>query len=351
MTPPSEKQVEPAIVELLSDFVGSPVDVQHVGYKDRAYDFVVAAGANRFITEYRSTPSSAAIATAIDGLARAADDEVAASLPLLVVPFMGEVGRKLCERAKISWFDLCGNANIVAPGLRILIAGRPNKFIERGRPPNIFAPKSSRVTRSLLLEPQRFQTQAELARRTGLGDGYVSKIVRRLESEQYVVVDDSGAVRPRNPDLLLDAWHEAYDFEHHRIIKGHVAARSGEELLRRVGTVLSHGPIEWAVTGLGAAWLYTSFAAFRLTTIYLSSLPSRRLLNEIEFSDEPKGANLWFVLPDDDGVFAEKTLMDGGMCCVAPLQTYLDLKGQPERAREAAAELRKSYLKWNSHVD
>jgi hypothetical protein len=31
---------------------------------------------------------------------------------------------------------------------------------------------------------------------------------------------------------------------------------------------------------------------------------------------------------------------------VAPVQVYLDLKGHPERAKEAAAELRSRVLQW-----
>src|SRR5260221_4454783 len=190
---------------------------------------------------------------------------------------MRNFGRQLCDHSRISWIDLCGNGKIVAPGLRIWIEGRPNKYSARGRPPNVFAAKSSRVARHLLLHPQQFQSQADLARQTGLGDGYVSKIVRRLHEEHYVDANEEGAVRPRDPDLLLDAWHDTYDFNRHRVIKGHVPARTGDELLERIVKVIRKDKLEWAVTGLGAAWLYTRFAAFRLAIVYLSSMPSRLL--------------------------------------------------------------------------
>ncbi|MGD8844476.1 MAG: hypothetical protein PVI54_03150 [Desulfobacteraceae bacterium] len=45
---------------------------------------------------------------------------------------------------------------------------------------------------------------------------------------------NKGALKPLNPEELLEAWLEAYDFSKHQIIKGHVAARSGEELLRKM---------------------------------------------------------------------------------------------------------------------
>lgn len=350
MKPPTEKQAPSEIIELLAEvFDSSPtaIQLQHVGATQR-FDYAISVASHRFMAEYKSNASTGSVAAAIDGLKRYAETNANAGLPLIIVPFMGQVGRKLCDQSRMSWLDLCGNAGIVAPGLRIWIEGRPNKYSERGRPPNVFASKSSRIARQLLLHPQRFQIQANLARQTGLGDGYVSKIVRRLEQERYIDANEDGAVRPRDPNVLLDAWYDTYDFSRHRITKGHVPARSGDELLQRVAQTISHEKLEWAVSGLSAAWLYTRYAAFRLVTVYLSSMPSQSLLKEMEFSDEPKGANLWLVLPDDEGVFHGSQAQDG-IRCVSAVQTYLDLKDQPERAKDAALELRRKLLNWEQH--
>src|SRR6187431_218419 len=55
-------------------------------------------------------------------------------VPVVAVPFMGEGGRRLCQEAEMSWFDLCGNADISAPGLRIYVEGKANIFKRPGRP-------------------------------------------------------------------------------------------------------------------------------------------------------------------------------------------------------------------------
>jgi hypothetical protein len=347
MKPPNERQAVSEVADLLTDLFSSspnPIEVKEVGASKR-YDYAISIDSHRFMAEYKSSASTGSVAAAIDGLKRSVETNAVAALPLIIVPYMGQVGRQLCDRSRMSWLDLCGNANIIAPGLRILIEGRANKYRDRGRPPNVFASKSSRVARQLLLHPQRFQTQANLARQTGLGDGYVSKIVRRLEQEHYLEANETRAVRPRDPNLLLDGWQNVYDFDRHRIVKGHVPVRSGDELLRRVVKEVRREELEWAATGLSAAWLYTRFAAFRLVTIYLSSMPSRQLLKAMEFSDEPKGANLWLVLPDDEGIFHGSQSKDG-IPCVSAVQTYLDLKQQPERAKDAAVELRRKLLNW-----
>ena len=349
MKPPSEKQAVDEIVDLLADLLdSSPKKIRSQAAAANGYDYSISVPGHRFLVEYNVSASAGPLAGAVDQLKKYADANQDKGLPLIVVPFMGQVGGELCHRSDISWLDLSGNAKIVAPGLRIRVEGRPNKFTDRGRPPNVFAAKSSRIARQLLLHPQQFQTQAELARQTELGDGYVSKIVRRLEQEQYLDANDDGAVRPRDPNLLLDAWHDAYDFNRHRIIKGHAPARSGDELLQRIVKSLSREKLEYAATGLSAAWLLTNFAAFRLVTVYVHAMPSRSLLKQIEFSDEPKGANLWLVLPDDEGVF-HGSQKQAAIQCVSPVQVYLDLKEQPERAKDAAIELRRKLLNWGQH--
>jgi hypothetical protein len=350
MNPPTEKQAASEIDDLLADLLGNGPARIHLRESGapHVYDYPNAVGGNRFLVEYKSSASTGPLATAVDHLRRYAESQQGGGLPIIVVPFMGEVGRELCDKFGVSWLDLSGNAKIIGPGLMIRIEGLPNKYGDRGRPPNAFAPKSSRIARHLLLQPEQFQTQAELAHQTGLGDGYVSRIVRRLAQEQLIDVNERGAVRARDPNLLLDTWRQAYDFNHHSIIKGHVPARSGDELLNRIAKQFAHENLTYATTGLAAAWLFTSFAAFRLATLYVESMPSRSLLKEIEFSDEPKGANLWLVLPDDQDVF-EGSQERAGFQCVSPVQTYLDLKGQPERAKEAAAELRRTLLHWEQH--
>ncbi len=207
------------------------------------------------------------------------------------------------------------------------------------------APKSARIARRLLVEPTRAVRQQELAVLTGLDDGFTSRIVHRLEEDGLVDRAEDGAVRVRDPDLLLDAWGEVYDFDKHTVVRGHITTRSSGELLARLTHLLEKGKVPYATTGLGAAWLYTQFAGFRLVTLFVEKRPSDALLREVGFRDEPKGANVWLVVPNDLGVFDGVETKDG-IVCVHPVQAYVDLLRHPERAKEAAAELRTRLLRW-----
>ena len=96
-------------------------------------DLVVTAGPT-FVIEVNKSTSAAPIAAAAKKAQEYAARLPRRAVPLVAVPFMGEVGRKVCEEAGVGWFDLRGNAHIIAPGLRVIVEGKPNRFKTVGRP-------------------------------------------------------------------------------------------------------------------------------------------------------------------------------------------------------------------------
>lgn len=311
-------------------------------------DGIVEAGPFTFLVEWKGTGAAGPVATAIEQVHRYEKEFNGNIIPLVAVPFMGEVGRKRCTEAKVAWLDLSGNARIIAPGIHILIEGKPNRYIQRGRPSTAFGPKSSRIVRWLLMHPTELITQREIAGATKTDEGYTSKVVRKLETDGLIVRDETRAIRARDPDLLLDTWREAYDFSKHHVIKGHIAARSGDTLLQQLTDNLNQVSVPYATTGLAAAWLLDRFALFRLVTVYLEAEPLSDLQSSLSFREEDRGANVWLVVPNDVGVFHGATTIKG-VRCVHPVQAYLDLYAHPERAEEAADKLRTNHLNWKSN--
>ena len=196
------------------------------------------------------------------------------------------------------------------------------------------------------MHPGTLHTQRELARLTGMDEGYTSRVVGKLEEEGLIVRNDAGAVQPRDPDLLLDAWQEVYDFMKHHVVRGHVAARSGVALLRQLVAGLDRASVRYAVTGLASAWLLGRYAGFRTASIYLPRAPSPDLIATLSFREDARGANVWLVVPNDEGVFPGATTTPDGIRCVHPIQAYLDLHAHPERAWDIARELRSEHLHW-----
>lgn len=339
-----EKQLVAAVPVALASLLDVPREDVKVEAGSEA-DLLVSAAGHSFVVKVFGAASPGALAAHASQVAAAARRQGRKAVPLLVVPFMSDAGRRVCKDATIPWFDLSGNAHIVAPGIRIIVDGRPNRFRGPGRPASIFAPKSARVVRWLLENEGRALTQREIARATDMTDGFVSRIASRLEDESYVLREPGGALRVKDPALLLDAWRDEYRFDKHVLLQGHVAARSGDALARFVGDTLAEGSVEHAATGLAAAWQMTHFAAFRIATFFLAESPSKELREKLGFREDARGANLWLVLPNDAGVFHGAETRDG-LRCVHPVQAYVDLKAHPERATEAAERLRSELLSW-----
>jgi len=339
----SEQDILERVPELLAELSAIQPEVEPA--RDNDADLVIRLGNRVLVVEAKSNSQAGAVSDAAERAACAAEKFGDKAIGVVAVPFMGELGQRICREAGVGFIDLSGNVNIKAPLLLIHVEGRPNLFVPRGRPSSVFAPKSSRIARLMLLDPERWWLQQELAESGDLGAGYVSRICKRLESERFIERNADRAVRPRDAHLLLDAWRNRYDFAAHKIVRGHVSARSGEELASRVSSVLEDSKHRYAMTGLAAAWLIAPFANYRLVSVYLDASPNAELLEELKCRREERGSNLWLVHPNDAGVFQGGEHVDG-MACVSALQVYLDLGAMPERSEEAAEHLRKERFRW-----
>ena len=341
----SEGSAPLAISKLLEILKLSPEEVHielNTRINRRQIDAMVKAREQTFLLEFKANSDLAAISHAIHKL-RELEGQAPNAIPLLAVRYMTDGGRKYCEDSSMSWIDLAGNARIQAPGLYIHVEGRPNVHKQTGRPGSVFAPKSSRIARWLLTHHDSYWSQRQIAEKTSMDEGFTSRIVGRLESGGYIQRNADGNIRVSNPDLMLDAWAEEYDFFKHQVYRGHMSARSSQELLQTMPSSLTKVGWQTAATGLGAAWLYNQFAGFRIVTFYLRRGPVALLprLNEHlpGFRNDSPGANLWLVEPNDEGVFQGVESVEG-VACVHPVQVWLDLKFHPERAPEAASSLR-----------
>lgn len=328
---------------ILADLFDQP-GPQHVlvpESRDAGVDVLVDAGGRRWAMQVKSSSSPGVVADAASRLAALDHNDV---LTALVVPYMTAAGAKAADERRLNWIDLSGNAHLRDDQLHVWVQGRPNEFVGRGRPSSAFAPKSSRVARVLLLDPERWWRQKELSERTDLDAGRVSRVVRRLDDEQ-LLERDGPLLRPRDRELLLDAWADEYRFDRHDIITGHLSG-NGVELARDLDARLHAAEIEHAFTGLPAAWALDQFARFRLASVYVVGDP-RDAADVLQLRRNERGANVQLIGPDDRGVFDGAREADG-LRCVSPVQVYLDLAHLPERAAEAAQQLRAGGSLWHA---
>lgn len=339
-----EREARQRLPQLLADLLDEPrVAVRAPdGPPDRRVDLLASDDRDRqWLIEVKASSRPGHVAGAGEQL-RACSRDLPGAIPLLVVPHMSSAGADAAARAGVNWLDFAGNAHIRAGDLLVHVEGRPNPLPSRGRPSSPFAPRSARVSRAMLLDPSRWWRQRDLVDATALDDGSVSRVVRRLEDELLIERREL-ELRPRDPDLLLDAWAGEYRFDRHDVLSCHMTG-DGVALACELSERLTSERIHHAFTGLPAAWAIDRFAAFRLTTVYVDEDP-RQVAARLELRDAARGGNIQLVAPNDEGVFAGEREWSP-LPCVSTVQVYLDLLHLPERAREAAEHLRARNLRW-----
>jgi hypothetical protein len=335
-----EREANRRLPSLLGELLHEPItpaSVDTVG-SDAGVDMLLSDEKGRqWVVEVKTWTRPGRIADAARQLRRYAEGD---AIPLLVVPYMSPAGARAAEDAGVNWLDLSGNAHIRHHDLYVSVQGRPNQFRSAGRPSSPFAPKSARVARALLLDPRRWWRQKQLVEVTGLDDGNVSRIVRRLD-EEFLLERRDHELRARDPSLLIDAWAQDYRFDRHHILRGHLSG-SGIDVAHTLGERLAALGLHHAFTGLPAAWAIDHFAQFRLSSVYVDGDP-HDIAERLAMRTIQRGANVQLIAPNDHGVFLGEEA-HGGLNCVAPVQVYLDLLHLPERAEEAARHLRAERL-------
>jgi hypothetical protein len=331
----------PEILDELFDREGERLHLTEEPVGRDRFDLVAEGYGRRWLFEVKHSSSPGLLAQAAEQLAA---ERPAHELAVVVVPYMSPAGEKAAEHLKINWVDLAGNARLRADRLYIFVHGRQNRFARPGRPSSPFAPKSARITRLMLQAPHRLWRRKDLVSATDLNSGQVSRVVKRLLTER-LLEEEAGEVRPRDPNALLDAWQDGYRFDRHEILRGHMSG-AGIELSRALQGHLEESGHRFAFTGLPAAWAFARFARFRLNSVYVEGDP-RAIADTIGLRVEDRGANVQLIAPDDAGVFTGARRADD-LLCVSPVQTYLDLEYLPERAQEAAEDLRRRGL-WDGY--
>ena len=193
------------------------------------------------------------------------------------------------------------------------------------------------------MHPEAQVRQRNLADITGLNEGHVSRVVGKLVDTGLVERVNEG-IRVVDADLLLDAWREEYRFNRHTVISGHVAARSGVELVRLLAGKLSELEVpyarDWSVSRMvmdTARWIppfHHVPCRYSFGRVDVGIWGSERLPGE-------PTPGWWF--PTTGACFTAPAKWKTFAASIRYRSTSI-LQGHPERAEEAADELRSRLL-------
>jgi hypothetical protein len=259
--------------------------------------------------------------------------------PVLIAPFISPTSAAICNEIGVGFLDLAGNCRLAFGHVYIEKSAAQNPFRNRRVQRSIFSPKSARILRLLLADPNRLWRVAQLAEQGKVSLGQVSNLRQRLLDEEWAVAD-KGGVRLSKPRELLAAWRRAYRLEVARsedcytLLHGEALGRALRALFADAGrgehaVLASYSAGQWLAPFTRASSMY----------FFADEAGEGVIRQHLILEPAGKGANVSLVRPKDEGVFLDRTEAADGIWCTGPIQTYLDLAVSGERGAEAAEHL------------
>jgi hypothetical protein len=258
---------------------------------------------------------------------------------LLCVPYISPRAAEMCREQSVSYLDGVGNCWIVAPGLFVHIAGRPNRpTVSKAVDP--FSRKSSRIVRALLTHPQKGWQVQQLAQQADVSLGLVSKAKTALVEDAYLEERDR-LLFVRDGVKLLQGWSAEYRPQVKRVQL--FAIPRPNEIEKRLAEWCRTNKATYALTQLAAAWRYSPMVRYDKSVAYIdrkleTENKLKSLLEHLDAREVETGANCILWITDDPAVFTDSKEFDG-VKVVSPLQLYLDLMALSGRGKDAAEEV------------
>lgn len=278
-----------------------------------------------------------------------------ASDPVVIAaPYLSPRAREMCREERLNYVDLHGNALLSFAHVYIDKETTSTPKPETRELKSLYKPKSARVLRQLLDDPDKVWSLSSLSGATGVSLGHVSNVRNRLRDRGWLA-ELEGRFKVSYANEILDEWRENYD---------------GPGGLRLHFYTPHHGKqfddATHEAIGFDAdASLPTLFASFSaakylapfvrgITTTYVyapeQAVDRLKAFFELTSTTETR-ANFIITIPDDEGVFFSPERGKGNVLTTAALQTYLDLYLAGERGQEAAEYLRSKRLQWLASTD
>lgn len=259
---------------------------------------------------------------------------------LLIAPYLSETLVAHCRERGISCLDLNGRILLRSNGLLVDRVRQNAPTYRSTQPaPDLFSLKSSRLVRALLNQPERQWSGKDLAARTGLSGGLVSRLVRHLQDEGLVQEKERTIVLKR-PDALLDAWTREDEWKRRVSVQQYSLLETDTAAIARQLPAALPKDASCIFTQWFAAGLRHAYTSASIVSAYVSALPDKAIERALQGRKVGDGGNLWLILPNDDGVFLE-TQKAGDFQLVSDAQIYLDLLQVGLRGPEQAEALRK----------
>jgi len=207
---------------------------------------------------------------------------------------------------------------------------------------NIFAPKSARVLRVLLVDYGRDWNERDIARVAKVSRGLAHYVCKTLVELGYVARNEKHRLVLVDPLRLLKRWAAYHQYDRmNKFLDYYTFEREIDRFLENFARI----DLEYAASVLVGAWLVAPYVRPVDLQFYVPNrLVAEEIAKRLELNPIPRGGNIKFVLPYDEGVFyGVHNVRDINV--VSSIQLYVDLYNFPARGEEAASHLLDDILK------
>jgi hypothetical protein len=259
---------------------------------------------------------------------------------VFMAPYISPETAEICAQEGIGYLDLAGNCRLSFGQVFIRREGIRNPFAQKRDLRSLYAPKSTRVLRVLLMRKSEWWKTQALADEAGVSLGQVANVKKRLRDCEWVADGDAG-FRLTNPQSLLTEWAVNYTYRKNTV-RDFYSMKGTEEVEEALAKACREFDIPYAFTGFSAARRIAPFVGGQRVMAYVSTI-SEVLLERTGLKEVPSGATVSLMLPYDEGVYYMAREVDS-LRVVCTVQLYLDLKGYKGRGEEAAKAVWKQEL-------
>ncbi len=260
---------------------------------------------------------------------------------MILTPSISERARKICEENGVGYVDLHGNAFVKFGGIFIRTTASKKEVRRRGRPKSLFAPISTRVIRTLLIEPRRRWKLSELAAVAHVSLGHIHKVKQELLTQEFIEEGREKSFFLKDPPGLLNAWQETYNYGQNQIIPL-FSLEKIPVIEEKIKQYCDAEKVGYALTLFSGALRLAPFVRQNVAAFYFFG-DREALQQKLNLKQVDSGANVLLLIPYDEGVFHGVQEVDGYKI-VNSIQLYLDLHSYGGRGREQAEFLREKLI-------
>jgi len=263
--------------------------------------------------------------------------------PVIIAPYISELGKEVCKKMGIGFLDLSGNAYLDFNSFYLEIEGKPNQFKALGRLSGLFNPKGERVLRFYLLQgkEESLKNYRQIAKEVSVSLGQVSKVNKKLDELGFW--EESEGVRTLDKTKLLNLWKDNYRFEKNKILSFY-SMKQIPQIEKQIAELCRAEGMQYAFTLFSGGNRLAPFTRYNVATTYFTG-DIEKMRRDLELKEVPSGANLQIIIPYDEGVYYKAQEVDSTKVANS-IQIYLDLYNYKGRGREQAEFLRERIIKF-----